>query len=572
MDLNELGYTVDEQIFYGVYTLYLYPCTGTYNEFNIQDAIKEELNDDTIKEALKNLEDLRHINKNYIDYYLPCIPETNIKLNAKEENKPLKNNLIANPLIKFNLNMNKLSKEFEKVNKFIGITSGKRSCIIKNKSGEFLRLKGCGNYKSGFTLLEYENANLNVNDLPFKKIEIRGCQFENTVFRELYYSYKVSEILKKHNMYCANFPLGYFKYDKDIKFIEESLKVKNTIINKVPEVDKYCSIYKTLGDRRLGSHLLKGIEIILDAIIETAINEFNLDQSAYDDIYMLFSERRRKFSVISEYAIREVYLPENKSIKEWCDKPIYKSEFYENLINYRLMLEHFNSNENLIKIKNSSNLIEKWSKIIENKNYFKYEQFQALIDELIKMDFHNKKKSILEYIHDIFIRIGYETAKIKRIFQDEDFNWGTYNGQGPSDIFCSAHFNNFVVLPGKYSCLLAPIDFDLAFERKNFINNDKVSKSFGKKDNYVFDKFLNREINTLLYNIINVKGPEYYKNQNMKEQLKDLIYFLLNDSLIESYMKTFDKIELDHLEKYFPNGVIEILVKLSLILTYNIIS
>jgi hypothetical protein len=58
----------------------------------------------------------------------------------------------------------------------------------------------------------------------------------------------------------------------------------------------------------------------------------------------------------------------------------------------------------------------------------------------------------------------------------------------------------------------------------------------------------------------------------MKEQLKDLIYFLLNDSLIESYMKTFDKIELDHLEKYFPNGVIEILVKLSLILTYNIIS
>jgi hypothetical protein len=183
-----------------------------------------------------------------------------------------------------------------------------------------------------------------------------------------------------------------------------------------------------------------------------------------------------------------------------------------------------------------------------------------------------KKKSILEYIHDIFIRIGYETAKIKRIFQDEDFNWGTYNGQGPSDIFCSAHFNNFVVLPGKYSCLLAPIDFDLAFERKNFINNDMQSKSFGKNDNYAFDHFLNREINTLLYNIINVKNPEYYKNQNMKEKIKDLIYFLLNDSLIESFMKTFDKIELDYLEKYFPNGIIEILVKLSLILTYNIIS
>jgi len=566
MDLNELGYTRDEQIFYGVYTLFLYPCTGTYNEFNIQDVIKEELNDDNKKEALKNLEDLRRINEKYIDYYFPCIPETNIKLNTKEKKQAIKNNLFTNPLIKFNLNMNKLSKEFEKVNKFIGITSGKRSCIIKCKTGEFLRLKGCGNYKNGFTLLEYEN------DLPFKKIEIRGCQFENTVFRELYYSYKVNEILKKYGMYCANVPLGYFKYDKDIKFIEESLNEKNKIINKVPEVDKYCSIYKTLGDRRLGSHLLKGIEIIMDAIIETAINEFNLDQSAYDNICNLFSERRRKFSIISEYAIREVYLPENKSIKEWCDKPIYKSKFYENLINYRLMLKYFDSNENLIKIKKSSNLIEKWSKIIENKNYFKYEQFQALIDELIKLKNLFMKKSILEYIHDIFIRIGFETAKIKRILQDNDFNWGTYNGQSPSDIFCSAHFNNFIVLPGKYSCLLAPIDFDLAFERKNFIDNDKKSKSFGKNDNYIFDHFLNREINTLLYNIINVKNPEYYKNQNLKEQLKDLIYFLLNDSLIESYMKTFDKIDLDYLEKYFPNGIIEILVKLSLILTYNIIS
>ena len=59
------------------------------------------------------------------------------------------------------------------------------------------------------------------------------------------------------------------------------------------------------------------------------------------------------------------------------------------------MLEYFNSNENLIKIKKSSNLIEKWSKIIENKNYFKYEQFKTLIDELIKMINLCTNKSIL---------------------------------------------------------------------------------------------------------------------------------------------------------------------------------
>ena len=564
MDLNE--YTEEEQIFYGVYTLYIYPCTGSYSEFNINDIIQDDLNDENKEKVFKYLEDLSSINKDYINYYLPCIPETNIRLNSKIANKTIHNNLFSNPLIKFNLNMNKQSKEFEKVDKFIGIKSGKRSCIIKDKTGEFFRLKGCGNNKSGFTLLKNEG------DISFTKIEIRGCQFENNVFRELYYTYKVNEFLKKYNMFCANIPIGYFKYSNDIKFIDDSLNKKNKIINEVPEVDKFCSIYKTLGDRRLGTHLLKGLEIIIEAIVETAINEFHIDEKSYNNIYNLFNEKRKRISINSEYAIREVYLPKDISLKEWCKNPIYKKKFYDNLITYKLLFDYFTSNDDLVKIKKSSNLIEKWSKIIEEKNYFKIEHFKSLIEYLLKNKNLLSNKSILEYILDIFIRIGYETAKIKRIFQNEDFNRGTYNGQSPSDIFCSAHYNNFVVLPAKYSCLLAPIDFDLAFQRKNFVNNDKESKNFGEHDDYCFDQFLNREINTLLYNIINVKNTEYYESQNIKEKLKDLIYFLLNDSLIESYMKTFDKIDLDHLEKYSPNGIIEILVKLSLILTYDRIS
>jgi len=47
------------------------------------------------------------------DYYLPCISETSIKINKKEEKKAVDNNLF---------------------NKFIGITSRKRSYIIKSKT------------------------------------------------------------------------------------------------------------------------------------------------------------------------------------------------------------------------------------------------------------------------------------------------------------------------------------------------------------------------------------------------------------------------------------------------------
>ena len=98
---------------------------------------------------------------------------------------------------------------------------------------------------------------LNIIKIYLLKIEIRRCQFGNTAFRELYYSYKVNEILKKYNLYCLNIPLGYFKYDKNIKLVEESLNNKNKIINEASEVDKYCSIFKTYRDRRLGTHLLR---------------------------------------------------------------------------------------------------------------------------------------------------------------------------------------------------------------------------------------------------------------------------------------------------------------------------
>ena len=133
-----------------------------------------------------------------------------------------------------------------------------------------------------------------------------------------------------------------------------------------------------------------------------------------------------------------------------------------------------------------------------------------------------------------------------------------------------------MVLPPKYGCLLSPIDFDLSFTKKNFVNNDKQSNSYGKSDKAEFDKFMVREINTLLNNIINSDERRYLdKNgdENVKENLKFIIYYLLNDTLIEYYMKTFDKIECNNLEKYDnSNNIVGILIKLCLISTYDRLS
>ena len=130
-------------------------------------------------------------------------------------------------------------------------------------------------------------------------------------------------------------------------------------------------------------------------------------------------------------------------------------------------------------------------------------------------------------------------------------------------------------MPPNDSCLLSPIDFDLSFTKKNFVNNDKQSNSYGTHDELIFDKYLNREINTLLKNIINSNENRYLNNNNedSKENIKYIIYYLLNDSLIEYYMKTFDKIECGDLENiYESNNILRSIIKLCLISTYDRLS
>lgn len=55
------------------------------------------------------------------------------------------------------------------------------------------------------------------------------------------------------------------------------------------------------------------------------------------------------------------------SLKEWCCKPIYKKEVYDNLISYKSLMSLMFLNKVLIKIKNTSNLIEDGEKFSRKK-------------------------------------------------------------------------------------------------------------------------------------------------------------------------------------------------------------
>ena len=110
-----------------------------------------------------------------ISTYLPCIPNLDLIVNQRaEENKSGQfSSVLQNPLVKCRQDVSNQTEGY------ICKASGKRSAILIDTSDHqsFIRLKGCGNLEQGFPLEPMA--------FPMDSDEVRGCQFINTVYREM---------------------------------------------------------------------------------------------------------------------------------------------------------------------------------------------------------------------------------------------------------------------------------------------------------------------------------------------------------------------------------------------------
>ena len=146
----------------------------------------------------------------------------------------------------------------------------------------------------------------------FNQYNTRGSQYNCTCFRELYFSEKVQKALNKINMKCANIPIGFWKYDKNLSILpKEKIKKEDIPIleNKIPEIDKYCSIFLTIGERRLRTHLLCGIDIILENIGKLCISKGLLNKDNLNEIKKIFPENRHPNRIESYKAIPSLFCP-----------------------------------------------------------------------------------------------------------------------------------------------------------------------------------------------------------------------------------------------------------------------
>ena len=169
--------------------------------------------------------------------------------------------------------------------------------------------------------------------------------------------------------------------------------------------------------------------------------------------------------------------------------------------------------------------------------------------------------NLLHTIFQLHARLGFEIGRTFRVFQDNDYNWGFFADHDPWDMHCNAHLNNYIVLaPGEESSknLLAPVDFDLAFTRTDFVHllREDVD-SYGLQDNTIFDMFLGNQRYPLelgvagienmdfMYNTVAFKGnsiaAEVEKDSTRRKY--DMVMTMMKDALLFGYRRGFNSPE-----------------------------
>lgn len=671
-----------EYIYYGSPSLkcYLTNVDGDFVEFD-KEIFYDYYDKSTVSSSLSYLYSQKHLGKDYENLYLPAVPSNEIMILPVEYIKNNQNPKLVDvkfdSLIKIpeNLVLSFYKQDDKEKRKFyIGWKSGIRSAIIP-LNNKFYRLKGCGNNDEGFI----------IQKLGFRKEgeEIRGCQFKHTSVREVYMSDKINRILENYGFEVANKPKGIIFYDDLNKSFSELKDSKNRIM-------KTCSVYEVLAEKRVGCHLMPGIEMLFvhfviaylkkykfhDYLCKSFSQKFNFNSGLVNMIKGMYVEERwtrkplpkteeeiRKQKEIEEENKREderrrkekeekgeleeqfkadreninlinlekQAVPKVSFSQQICDfSPTFQ---HINVINltvdqnldslfshykiyeYKIDRSHFsdftelehkaNERESSDIFKNSNSIFFSsadvpklryenldFARFLFNDNNLKDQKdyINKLMKCRVEYDITEKldslfdsEKSLIFLSSLLYSRIGFEIGKIKRILQDNDINWGTFEDL-PFRFHCNAHTDNLVIIPHKIRIeritntnktpnLIAILDFDLAFSREKFISLSlDITEKYGENDKFLFDSYLNGERQHLEWELAGIENVNIFSflssmdEKTFSKEDKNIIdsnnfnlcfqtlVYLLRDNAVLGYQDGYLLKEFKHqqlFEKYY---------------------
>lgn len=396
-------YSSDELFFGSVQTKYSNVPGNTY----IFTPDTFTLSNDHKQSSHRRLQGSSYLGDEYANLILPSIPAPDLIVNQKKEGSHDLPKVLQKPILK------------DANGKIVGIQSGVRSGLVCLE-GKWYRLKGCGNHYDGFPLRCVSKKD--------NTWEIRGCTFEHTCHRELYYFHWINSILEKNKLPVSNIPVGWMEYDlKDVKY---------------PKVKRCCAVYQTMSEKRLGDHLIQGLEKLLPLLVKSV------------DVQKLID------------SFPKARVQDSKTVIETFMCILCDGEFGSCVDLYSFPIEEQAPPERPKEVS------KKWEKLWDECcNHLK--KILPLKGE------SNKPESLLMYI---YWRLGRECGTIQRLLTENEISWGTYeDGLG---WHCNSHPNNFAVLPeGEPDRpFLAPMDFDMAFCKKTFDRDAKLFDEWVKME------------------------------------------------------------------------------------------
>jgi hypothetical protein len=447
-----------ENLYYGSVPVIFRPVSGQAHDFTASNFKEHEIQptnphiEQLTKLSLDRCKAATWLGQEYFNLVLPAIPALDITDEKETDtSQSLTNSLLPEGLREPLLKVDENDKEQGSKQYLHGLQSGRRSALIK-VDNKWYRLKGCGDLGQGFPLRRVETP---PTGAPEECWELRGCMFEHTVSRELYMTNKINSILSENRLLPANEPIGWWEY----ALLRDG--------EPYPLVKRCCGVYASHGDRRLGDHVIVGLERCLPLLLS---NRFELDK-----LLPLFEERRRKPEPPEGEGRDTVY-------ETWiCALTDNEMGNFIDIVNFELVERAptgqdvmFVSNVNEAKGQSQSQGQSQSGSAIMVPEQFKDAWISSctiLNEELEKVKASNGIKSLLAYL---FWRFGREAGTVQRLLRQNDISWGTY--VDPLGTHCNSHPNNLILLPEGQSeeVFLAPLDFDMAFTRKSF-NRDAAT-------------------------------------------------------------------------------------------------
>eukprot|EP00434_Breviolum_minutum_P001823 symbB.v1.2.001615.t1/scaffold80.1/size342472/2 len=284
----------------------------------------------------------------------------------------------------------------------LGYASGIRSALVPMR-GKWYRLKGCGNRDEGFPVAKVGNQG---------ELSVRGSCFKHTAFTELRMNQLVQDVLQQQGLDCANRSLGLYFYQPDPDWA-------------FPDVERYCVVCETLGNARLGDHLIGGLLMLLphffvaDMELQRCLQRGRGDTA---DAELLETADLVSCGMATADVLKEL---ESSGHNPQAAPPDAE------------------------KLQVPSSLHHLWT------------------ESCAAVAHGNVTAKLLLWLA---WRLGWECGLTLRVLHQADISWGTYSDS--MGIHCNAHINNLVVKSEVFQrsgTFLAALDFDMAFTRENFL-------------------------------------------------------------------------------------------------------